>query len=124
MRDPAGNRDRVQMEIWSSDGREKLERKLKLSGHQTRWSEKLTPEKVICENMLLYKQDKKTHLTNERETIRSLFYTWTMSGKWQKQKSTAGENKVSGSTRRKETNVGKVKPNDQNLQKTEKKIHR
>lgn len=44
-----------------------------------------------------------------------------MSGKWQKQKSMAGKKKISGSTRRKETNVGKVKPNDQNLQKIEKK---
>lgn len=33
MRDPAGNRDRVQMEIRSSDGRGKLQRELKLSGH-------------------------------------------------------------------------------------------
>lgn len=33
MRDPAGKRDRVQMEITSSDGKEKLQRELKLSGH-------------------------------------------------------------------------------------------
>lgn len=35
-----------------------------------------------------------------------------------------GKTNYHGSTWRKETNVGKVTPNDQNLQKTEKKIHR
>jgi len=33
MRDPAGNRDRVQMEIRSSDGKEKLQKELKLGRH-------------------------------------------------------------------------------------------
>lgn len=47
-----------------------------------------------------------------------------MSGKWQKQKSMAGKKKTPGAIRRKETNVDKMKLNDQNTQKTEKKIHR
>lgn len=84
MRDPAGSRDRVQMEIRSSDGREKLQRERKLSGHlQDKMIWKTDPWEerwLLREDAFVQPRPKKTliYLMEEKQ----LFFCSTPNYEW------------------------------------------